>query len=162
MRESEPSLATSSASELSLVELFDDKDFDITYSNMMKIPEYFLMAWIRSKDCRFTSTVFTMVKNKDKFAVRKIHDRATGLHMSTRITLEMRDKRVMSKLFDELYHLMGSPLRSVFDAIAEDGEIDWEAISVWGWDDKDAVDDSDKISNLNFFAAVRLVNAGGG
>jgi len=119
------------ATQPSLQDLFDDEPWPNTYHIWKKVPEYFLVAWLRTKLTWWTAEVYAMSKHHDPKVVRKIVEALTGLGEKTKVPLECLNKVVCARFLDFLYAALGSRGQVIQDAMDDEAKFDWAGKGVW-------------------------------
>jgi len=130
---------TTGSEHFRLHDLMDDVPFDKTYHVHQKVPEYFLMAWLRSKDERMTGDFFTHFKAvfPKLPVVRRTLTVATGLSPEQRVFPECHEKIVLARFFDYYYDLMPKERLTELVSAVIDGTFEWNSVSIWSFDDPD-------------------------
>ena len=129
----EPVVATTRLSDFNLHELLSGTDWDDTYHVHSKIPEYFLMAWMRSVDDRLDGQEFVALKHIDKRWIRKALDRVCGIKPNDPVTKHLKVKVVMARFYTQLHQMAGEEMGKIVDESAE-GKC-FDAMPVWEWAD---------------------------
>ena len=119
------------AKQANLADLFDEHPWPNTYHVWKKVPEYFLVAWLRTKLAWFSPEVYAMAKHHDSSIVRKIVEAMTGLSEKTRVPTECLNKVVRARFLDFLYEALGSRSELVEEAMNDEAEFDWASKGVW-------------------------------
>mmetsp|Transcript_21508 Transcript_21508/g.67174 ORF Transcript_21508/g.67174 Transcript_21508/m.67174 type:complete len:348 (-) Transcript_21508:174-1217(-) len=120
-----------SAQQANLQDLFDEEPRPNTYHVWKKVPEYFWVAWMRTKLRWWSLEISAMARHHDSGIVRKIVEALTGLSEKTRVPVDCLNKVVCARFLDFLYLGLGSRSQLIQDAMNDDAKFDWEGKGIW-------------------------------